>query len=57
LGKNSKVVSRGVVCIKSLVWPGWATVAGNGKASNIYIGYGHKYKQNYYPFDPEPVLQ
>jgi hypothetical protein len=43
--------------VKSLVWPGWATVAGNGKTSTIYVGYGHKYKQKYYPFDPEQVLQ
>lgn len=57
LGKNPKAVSKGVVCVKSLVWPGWATIAGNGKTSTIYVGYGHKYKQNYYPFDPEPVLQ
>ncbi len=57
LGKNAKVVSKGTVCVKSLVWPGWAIVAGNGKTSSLYVGYGHKYKQNYYPFDPEPVLQ
>jgi len=42
--------------VKSLVWPGWVTVAGNGRSSSIYVGYGHKYKQKYYPYDPEPVL-
>lgn len=57
LGKNPKIVSKGSVCVKSLVWPGWATVAANGKTSTIYVGYGHKYKVNYYPFDPEAVLQ
>ena len=31
-------------------------MAGEGKTSNLYVGYGHKYKQRYYPFDPEPVL-
>jgi hypothetical protein len=57
VGKNSKTVSRGVVGIKNLVWPGWLTVAYGGKTSSLYVGYGYKYKQNYYPFDPETVLQ
>lgn len=57
IGKNPKSVSKGVVGVKNLVWPGWLTVAFGSKMSSIYIGYGHKYKQNYYPFDPEPVLQ
>lgn len=56
VGKNSKSVSKGVVGVKNLVWPGWLTIAWGSKTSSIYIGYGHKYKQNYYPFDPEPVL-
>ena len=42
--------------MKNLVWPGWITAAWGTKTSSIYIGYGHKYKQNYYPFDPESVL-
>ena len=57
IGKNSKTVSKGVVGVKNLVWPGWLTTAFNGKTSSIYIGYGHKHKQHYYPFDPETVLQ
>ena len=56
VGRNSKGVSRGVVGVKNLVWPGWLTAAWGTKTSSIYVGYGHKYKQNYYPFDPEPVL-
>ena len=57
VGKNAKGASKGVVGIKNLVWPGWLMVAYGAKTSNIYVGYGHKYKQSYYPFDPEPVLQ
>ena len=56
MGKAGKTISRGVIGVKSLVWPGWVTVAGNGRSSSIYVGYGHKYKQKYYPYDPEPVL-
>ena len=57
IGKVPKNVSKGVVGIKNLVWPGWVTVAYGAKTSSLYIGYGHKYKQIYYPFDPEAVLQ
>jgi hypothetical protein len=32
-------------------------VAYGVKTSSLYVGYGHKYRQNYYPFDPEAVLQ
>ena len=42
-------MSKGVVGVKSLLWPGWLTIAYNGKSSSIYVGYGHKFKQNYYP--------
>ena len=56
IGKNSKSVCRGMVGIKNLVWPGWITAAYGVKTCNLYIGYGHKCKQHYYPFDPEPVL-
>jgi len=38
------------------VWPGWVQVAYGTKTSSLYIGYGHKFKQTYYPFDPETVL-
>ena len=55
-GRNPSTVSRGVVGLKSLVWPGWTTVAADGKISSLYVGYGHKYKQKYYPFEPETVL-
>jgi len=57
IGKNPKPYSKGVVGIKNLIWPGWITIAYGTKTSSLYIGYGHKYKQNYYPCDPEPVLQ
>ena len=57
VGKNAKSVSRGVVGVKNLVWPGWVTVAWGAKTSSLYVGYGHKHKQNYYPFDPETVLE
>lgn len=56
VGKGGKTVSRGAVAVKSLVWPGWLTVAAGGRSCNLYVGYGHKYKQNYYPYDPETVL-
>jgi hypothetical protein len=52
IGKVPKNVSKGVVGVKNLVWPGWVTVAYGTKTSSLYIGYGHKYKQTYYPFDP-----
>ena len=57
VGKNAKAVSKGIVGIKNLVWPGWLTVAYGTKQSSLYVGYGHKHGQNYYPFDPEVVLQ
>jgi hypothetical protein len=56
IGKASKVISKGAVGVKSLLWPGWLTISFNGKYTSIYIGYGHKQKQYYYPFDPEQVL-
>jgi hypothetical protein len=57
VGKGAKNESRGVVGVRNLVWPGWLTVAYGVKTSSLYVGYGHKYRQNYYPFDPEAVLQ
>lgn len=57
LGKQSKVLSRGVVGVKSLLWPGWLTIGYDGKSSSIYMGYGQKLKQNYYPREPEAILQ
>lgn len=56
VSKNSKAVSKGSVALESLVWPGATTIAYGSKTSNIYVGYGHKYQQKYYPFDPETVL-
>jgi len=44
------------VGIKNLVWPGWLTVAYGSKYQSIYIGYGHKGKQVYYPCEPEEIL-
>lgn len=52
LGKVPKVVSKGVVGVKNLVWPGWTTVGWQGKYSSIYIGYGHKSKFTYFPRQP-----
>jgi hypothetical protein len=57
IGKNAKPESKGTVGIKNLVWPGWLTVAFGGKYQSIYVGYGHKAKQNYYPCEPEAVLE
>lgn len=57
LGRVPKVVSKGVVGVKNLLWPGWLTIAYGGKHTSIYVGYGHKFKQNYYPCEPETVLQ
>jgi hypothetical protein len=33
------------------------TIAYGGKTSSIYVGYGHKFRQNYYPCEPETILQ
>lgn len=57
LGKNPKVLSKGVVGIKSLIWPGWTTAGWEGKYSNIYVGYGQKAKFIYFPREPEAILQ
>ena len=57
IGKVPKIVSRGVVGIKCLLWPGWVTIAYGGKTSSIYLGYGYKFRQNYYPCEPETILQ
>ena len=57
VGKNPKVVCKGVVGVKSLLWPGWTTLGYEGKFSSIYIGYGHKFQQYYYPREPEQVMQ
>jgi len=32
------------------------TVAYGAKYQSIYVGYGHKGKQTYYPSEPEEVL-
>lgn len=56
LGKSGKTVCKGAVCVKSLVWPGWYTVASGGKHASVYVGYAHKYKLNYYPVSPEATL-
>lgn len=52
IGKNAKSESKGVVGIKNLLWPGWLTVSYNGKYQSIYVGYGNKSKQYYYPCSP-----
>lgn len=55
--KNIKPTSTSVVSVKNLIWQGWTTVAyGNGKWSSIYVGYGWKSKQCYYPCEPESIL-
>lgn len=56
IGKVPKVVCKGVVGLKNLIWPGWLTIGNNLKTSSIYIGYAHKSKTVYYPFAPETVL-
>ena len=56
LGKQGKIISKGVVGIKNLLWPGWLTIGYEGKYSSIYMGYGHKAKECYYPSEPETVL-
>lgn len=55
--KNPKSESKGIVGLKNLLWPGWLTVSYNGKYQSIYVGYGTKAKQNYYPCEPETVLE
>lgn len=49
VSKNPKTVSKGVVGVKNLIWPGWTTVGWEGRHSSIYIGYGHKNKFTYFP--------
>ena len=56
-GKVPKIVNKGIVGVKNLVWPGWLTTAYSGKQCSVYVGYGHKFKHNYYPCEPEAVLQ
>lgn len=51
--KNSKMANCSAVSVKNLLWPGWTTISyGSTKWSSIYIGYGWKAKQNYYPREP-----
>lgn len=57
LSKNPRVVSSGVVGLKSLIWPGWSSVSWQNKYSSIYIGYGYKNKFIYYPREPELVMK
>lgn len=56
VGKNAKMESKGAVGIKSLLWPGWLTVAYGSKQQSIYVGYANKMGQKYYPKEPENVL-
>jgi hypothetical protein len=56
VGKNGKILSSGVVGLKSLVWPGWTTAGWEGRSSSIYVGYGHKQKFEYFPREPEVVM-
>lgn len=57
LGKNAKIISRGAVGIRNLLWPGWLSVGYEGKYSSIYVGYGHKAKNQYYPSEPEALME
>jgi hypothetical protein len=52
IGKAGKTICKGTVGIKNLIWPGWVTIGNSQKISSIYVGYGHKAKQIYYPFAP-----
>lgn len=52
MGRQPKTVSKGVVGVKNLVWPGWLTIGYEGKFSSVYVGYGHKSKNQYYPSEP-----
>lgn len=56
VGRNPKIISKGILGLRNMIWPGWTTLAYEGKHSSIYIGYGHKAKQNYFPREPETIL-
>jgi radial spoke head protein 4A len=49
VGKDTKPINIGVVFLKNLLWPGWTTVHQLGKTTSIYVGYGFKAGQFYYP--------
>lgn len=55
--ETGKVVSNGVVVVRSLQWPGSYNFYYQGKYMNIYVGNGHKYEEvSYFPVQPPKVL-
>jgi radial spoke head protein 4/6 len=56
--ENGKIVSNGVIVVRSLQWPGSFNFYYQGKYMNIYVGNGHKYEvASYFPVNPPVVLQ
>lgn len=56
VGKDTKPVNTGTVYLRSLTWPGWTTVHYLNRTSSLYVGYGFKAGQFYYPCEPEKIL-
>jgi len=55
--EGGKIVSNGVVVVRSLLWPGSFNFYYQGKYMSIYVGNGHKYEAvSYFPVHPPTVL-
>lgn len=55
--ETGKVVSNGLVVVRSLQWPGSFNFYYQGRYLNIYVGNGHKYEvASYFPVNPPIVL-
>jgi hypothetical protein len=54
--ENGKLVSNGVVVVKSLQWPGAFNFYYRGRYLAIYVGNGHKYEEkSFFPVNPPSV--
>lgn len=54
--ESGKVVSNGVVVVRSLQWPGAFNFYYQGRYMHIYVGSGHKYEEaSYFPVHPPEV--
>jgi hypothetical protein len=42
--ENGKIISNGVIVVRSLLWPGSFNFYYQGRYMNIYVGNGHKYE-------------
>ena len=54
--KKGARINHGVVCVRSMWWPGAYSFFTNGRSMAIYCGNGQKHEQKtYYPIQP-PVM-